>query len=76
MKKLYCITCDALMKETDTGWICESCHDEAWLEGDQLIFGSIIDDYDYDSIYDEPKCCKSCGNPIYPDCMESCKLFN
>ena len=26
--------------------------------------------------YDEPEGCAACGNPAYPDCMDSCPLYD
>lgn len=32
---------------------------------------------EYDGVDDsQPDCCVACGNPAYPDCMDSCKIFD
>lgn len=34
-----------------------------------------IDVDDPSTWYDKPFCCKACGGP-YPDCMDSCNVFD
>lgn len=38
-----------------------------------------ISEYFYNDVYDDDEredCCVACGNPDYPNCMESCALID
>lgn len=76
MAKWICHECGGKMKKADSNVIiCNDCG-----------YSVDIDDYEdwkngeYDTIYEEhcvdvPVGCAACGGP-YPDCMDSCNMFD
>ena len=77
MDELYCDRCgNVLVLDTDGDWYCSNCN----------IWFSIPDDFK--ESYKDPKAylsyeeteseqgCTACGNPLYPQCKDSCPLFD
>ncbi len=66
-----------MIKTTSVDYECSKCGAEAWLEDGELEFGDEPDNEpDYEELYDEkPDCCLTCGGN-YPDCMDSCDIFD
>ena len=50
---------------------CPQCGNEWYVDDDDEY---INDNYICDD--DMPECCAACGNPAYPDCQLSCKIFD
>lgn len=84
--KVICPRCKSEMEDYgDDIWHCNVCSLEITIDG---LSGKIVDSteninefLDYDEMYettedDQPFCCVACGNPAYPDCMDSCKIFD
>lgn len=82
-KNQFCPDCHKLLIHKTDYWECPFCNysitDEEVCNGYgyPTIDSTYEDDYGY--IYSEPeivpKACKECGGP-YPDCMESCKMYD
>lgn len=92
MARLKCIFCGGKMvKESTYDFVCSKCGSEASYNGYEDKPTSDPEDYDwdeneddaiyiYDDDYDEvfegkPDCCRGCGGN-YPDCMDSCEIFD
>lgn len=65
-----CDRCGKRMKKHN-GWDdqykCDSCN----------IITIVDDEYSYENVYgDIPEGCKTCGNSFYPDCRNSCNLYD
>ena len=47
--------------------------DRFWIS---TLFASRMDGWFYDRQGDDDPACRACGNPAYPECMDSCPLFD
>jgi len=82
--KVMCPKCHIEMDNWggDT-YFCSCCEGELTISAnDKIVLGANAELEDYifevelEGDDDEPACCVACGNPAYPDCMDSCKIFD
>ena len=85
---ICCAACLATMDKTGPDeWTCPKCGNIAVREdpydNDSIYFEHTYEDEDfvaalsddYDEVYEgKPEGCAACGNPFYPNCMNSCAL--
>lgn len=79
---LECPKCGCNFKMTDPDeWECPECGHggEIIWNGDEIDYLT-RDTFDIDEIREDPEnnkplCCVSCDNPCYPDCIDSCRIF-
>lgn len=75
-EKYSCYACGGDMNlEADNVLVCVSCGysvdlDDYGYEDEYNDYYSSVSDVDDDI----PECCEACGGP-YPDCMDSCSIF-
>ncbi len=78
MATLYCDRCGgALELDTDGDWYCSQCNiwysipkdKEKYYEDPTVYLGD-------DEEYEDEQGCIACGNPMYPQCKDSCPLFD
>lgn len=69
----YCKECETLLEQNDDAWVCPICGAYGYEDNGEINWA---EDDDYDDIYQKSPGCKACDNPLYPDCQDSCKLFD
>ncbi len=79
----FCPNCHKPIVHKNNYWECMICNYSITDNEVQNGYGYPTEessyDNDYGNIYDEPEgipeCCEECGGP-YPDCIESCKIYD
>lgn len=60
-----------IWSESDFGRLCFDC------ALNKFVTDTGVDPYaEYDDDEDYDSGCEACGNPAYPDCMNSCPMFD
>lgn len=80
----YPIVCNkCIIEMVQTGkyeWTCPKCNNHAFQENPNDI-DSIYYEHNEDDIYEDiyesiPEGCNACGNPDFPNCINSCNLMS
>lgn len=82
MATYYCPECGKeMVLEDDGDYYCDNCMCYFSVPESQVSFFKNPLSYLIKDIFENPKDeqeqgCKACGNPAYPECKNSCKLFD
>ena len=79
---VICPRCDSWMYKEHGSvgvYYCLNCMLEITIDPITKQIIKSNDEYTYEEVYSDDsmeECCIACGNPNYPDCMDSCEIMD